>query len=67
MNAATPPRALGLGDDVLADGGLARRLRAEDLGDPAARDAADAEREVERDRAGRDRCRPAAARASRAS
>ena len=46
--------ALGLGDDVLADRGLARRLRAEDLGDPAARDAADAEGEVERDRAGRD-------------
>ena len=42
---------LRLRDDVLADGGLARRLRAEDLGDPAARDAADAEREVERDRA----------------
>ena len=32
---------LGLGDDVLADGRLARRLRAEDLRDPAARDAAD--------------------------
>ena len=45
---------LGLGDDVLADGRLARRLRAEDLRDPAARDAADAEREVEGDRAGRD-------------
>ena len=46
---------LRLGDDVLADGGLARRLRAEDLGDPAARDATDAEGQVERDRAGRDR------------
>ena len=41
--------ALRLGDDVLAERGLARRLRPEDLGDPAARDAADAEREVERD------------------
>ena len=51
-HAAAP---LGLGDDVLADGRLARRLGAEDLGDPAARDAADAEREVQRDRAGRDR------------
>src|SRR6185436_19375431 len=46
--------ALGLGDDVLAERGLARRLRAEDLRDPAARDAAHAEREVERDGAGRD-------------
>ena len=46
---------LRLGQDVLADRRLARRLRAEDLGDPAARDAADAERQVERDRAGRDR------------
>ena len=45
---------LGLGDDVLADGRLARRLRAEDLGDPAARDAADAERQVQGDRARRD-------------
>ena len=49
-----PAARLGLGEDVLADGRLARRLRAEDLGDPAARDAADAERQVERDRAGRD-------------
>ena len=46
---------LRLGEDVLADGRLARRLRAEDLGDAAARDAADAERQVERDRARRDR------------
>src|SRR5204862_7333394 len=46
--------ALGLGDDVLADRRLARRLRAEDLGDPAARDAADPEGEIERDRTGRD-------------
>ena len=47
--------ALRLGDDVLAERGLARRLRTEDLGDAAARDAADAEREVQRDRARRDR------------
>ena len=58
---------LGLGEDVLADRRLARRLRAEDLGDPAARDAADAEREVERDRAGRDRVERPASRATRAS
>jgi len=45
---------LGLGDDVLADRRLARRLRAEDLGDPAARDPTDAECEVEGDRARRD-------------
>src|SRR5207244_10000336 len=50
-DAAAP---LGLGDDVLADRRLARRLRAEDLGDPAAWDAADAEGQIERDRAGRD-------------
>jgi hypothetical protein len=43
--------ALGLGDDVLADGRLARGLGAEDLGDPAARHAADAEGEVQGDRA----------------
>ena len=59
--------SLGLGEDVLADGRLARRLGTEDLRDPAARDAADAEGEVERDRAGRDRSRPTAARPSRAS
>ena len=58
---------LGLGEDVLADRRLARRLRAEDLGDPAARDAADAERQVERDRARRDVVDAPAARPSRAS
>ena len=41
--------ALRLGDDVLAEGGLARRLGTEDLRDPASRDAADAEGQVERD------------------
>ena len=46
---------LRLGEHVLADRGLARRLGAEDLGDPAARDAADAEGQVERDRPRRDR------------
>ena len=38
-----PAAGLGLGQDVLADGRLARRLGAEDLGDPAARDAAHSE------------------------
>ena len=47
--------ALGLGDHVVDEGRLARRLGAEDLDDAAARQAADAEREVERQRAGRDR------------
>ena len=47
--------ALGLGDHVVDERRLARRLRAEDLDDAAARQAADAEREVERERAGRDR------------
>jgi hypothetical protein len=46
--------ALGLGDDVLDEGSLAGRLGAEDLGDAAAGDAADAEGEVERDGAGGD-------------
>ena len=41
--------ALGLGDDVQGEGGLTGRFRTVDLGDPAARDAADAEGEVERD------------------
>ena len=48
-------RALRLGDDVLAEGRLARRFRPVDLGDAAARDTADAQRQVERDRAGGDR------------
>ena len=54
MKATMPPRLLCLGQDVLAESGLARGLGAEDLGDSAARDAADAERKVQRDRAGRD-------------
>ena len=48
---------LGLGDDVQADGGLARALGAEDLDDATAGDAADAERDVEGERAGRDDAR----------
>ena len=47
--------ALGLGDHVVDERRLARRLGAEDLDDAPARQAADAEREVERQRAGRDR------------
>ena len=46
---------LGLGEDVVDERRLARGLRAEDLDDAPARHAADAEREVERQRAGRDR------------
>ena len=46
---------LGLGDHVVDERRLARGLRAEDLDDAPARDAADAEREVQRQRAGRDR------------
>ena len=45
---------LGFGDHVQADGGLARALGPEDLHDAAPGDAADAERDVERQRAGRD-------------
>ena len=52
---ADAPAGLGLGDDVVDQRRLARGLRAEDLDDPALRHAADAEREVERDRPGRDR------------
>ena len=47
--------ALRLGDHVVDERRLTRRLRAEDLDDPAARQAADAERDVERERARRDR------------
>ena len=47
--------ALRLGDHVVDERRLARRLGAEDLDDAAARQPADAEREVERERAGRDR------------
>jgi hypothetical protein len=46
---------LGLGDDVVDERRLARRLRAEDLDDPSAGDAADAERDVKRERTGGDR------------
>ena len=46
--------ALRVGRDVVAERRLAARLGAVDLGDPAARHAADAERQVERHRAGRD-------------
>ena len=54
MNAAMPPAALGVGHRVQGDRRLAGGLRAVDLHDPAARQAADAERDVEGDRAGRD-------------
>ena len=47
-------RALGLGDRVQRQRGLARRLRAVDLDDAAARQPAAAERDIERDRAGGD-------------
>ena len=46
---------LRLGEDVVDERRLARGLRAEDLDDAPARHAADAEREVERQRARRDR------------
>ena len=46
---------LGLGDDLVDERRLSRGLGAEDLDDAPARDAAHAEREVERQRAGRDR------------
>jgi hypothetical protein len=46
--------SLRLRDHVVDERRLAGRLRAEDLDDAAAREAADAEREVERQRSGRD-------------
>ena len=46
---------LRLGDDVQRQRGLARAFRPVDLDDAAARQAADAERDVEAERAGRDR------------
>ena len=52
---ADAAQRLGLGDDVVDQGRLPRGLGAEDLDDPAARHAADAQRQVERQRAGRDR------------
>ena len=45
---------LHLGDDLQRERGLAARLRAVDLDDAAARQAADAERDVEAERAGGD-------------
>ena len=51
---ALPAGLLRLGDDLRGEGGLPGGLRAEDLDDAAAGDAADAEGVVERDRAGRD-------------
>jgi hypothetical protein len=51
---ADPAAALRLGDHVVDERRLARRLRPEDLDDPAARQPADSEREVERQRARRD-------------
>ena len=59
---------LRLGDDMQRQRRLARAFRPVDLDDPAARQAADAERDVEAERAGRDhldvRSRPRASRAS---
>ena len=52
---ADAAEALRLGDHVVDEGRLARGLGAEDLDDAAARQPADAEREVEGERAGRDR------------
>src|SRR4029453_7652898 len=46
--------ALGVGDGVQCQRGLARCLGAIDLDDPAARQTTDAERDVESDGAGRD-------------
>ena len=46
---------LGLGDDVQGERGLAGGFRPVDLDDAAARQAADAERDVEAERAGGDR------------
>ena len=45
---------LGLGDDVQRQRRLARAFRPEDLDDAAARQTADAQRDVEAQRAGRD-------------
>ena len=47
-------RRLGLGNDLQGDGGFAGGLRAEDLGDAAAGNAAHAEGGVEADGAGGD-------------
>ncbi len=50
---AHPARPLGLGDDVLDERGLARRLGAEDLDDPGAWRATDAQGDVQANRARR--------------
>ena len=55
MNAQIAAHLLGLGDDLVDERRLTRGLGAEDLDDPPARDAAHAEREVDRQRARRDR------------
>ncbi len=54
MKAASPPRFLRLGDDGERERRLAGGFRAEDLHDAAAREAADAERAVDEEVAGRD-------------
>src|SRR5690606_29423096 len=46
--------ALGLGDDLQRQRGLARRLRTVNLDDATARQPTDAKRDVERERTGRD-------------
>ena len=53
MNAAAPPE-LRFGDEVQRQRGLAGGFRTVDLDDATAREPADAERDVERDAAGRD-------------
>ena len=52
---ADPAELLRLGEDVVDERRLTRRLRAEDLDDPPTRDAADPQRDVERQRPCRDR------------
>ena len=52
---AHPAKLLRLGDNVLANGGLSGRFRAVDFGDPPAGDPANAQRDVQRERSGRDR------------
>ncbi len=54
MKAADAALLLGLGNDLQGERGLARRFRTVNLDDAAARQAADAERDVEAQRAGRD-------------
>ena len=49
-----PPSLLRFGGDVQAERGLAGGFRSEDLGDAPARNAADAERDIERERTGGD-------------